>query len=265
MEIDIVIQIIIGLVFFLLAWLVARHYYHKGLKIYKLTSYLISLSKASINLDRQFEKDFDIKYKGRNIGELYQAQFLIINTGNIVIDKFKKPLALEIPNKGKIVAVNLPYKSNASKEILYETVKNNDKYFLNFIIPFLEKKESFITSILIKGAIDQDQNFFFTISVPNLPNELKASKLPSKKELKKVSESNIFLLIVGLISLIIWIFLTIFPEWRIQNNVLNQLLFLLLGVMTGFGAAMLEGLIKDFNRNRFYKRIFSYIPSEYLK
>lgn len=189
---------------------VSNHYFRRSRRK-SLTPYIQSTTSVFRGVDRSVRESLKIEYKEVQIQDLFEIQFLIANTGERPIRDIINPLTLHVPTESQILDASILYIHPKGREVSV-TVKESNVIF-DFAL--LNSDEFFIVKILIDGE-PKIQDFKFSISVDDLPPNLKQRPLPY--ELIDTGEKRKFekgLLIVGIVCLILGSSLAglIFAQW----------------------------------------------------
>jgi hypothetical protein len=182
MKLELVLTIVLTSAAVLITWIITHYYYKKGIRKKSLTPFLDFYLELFSDIDKNLREDLMIKYKNVLIDNFFQVQFIIVNTGNEAIHDCIKPLKLNIPRHLEILDTKIVYVNPKGREVIIEKVNKNS---IEFQFPLLNKKEYFITRILIKGEVKKSEienEFIFSITAPDLPSNLKTLRpLPHDK------------------------------------------------------------------------------------
>ncbi len=114
-------------------------------------------------------KDLSIRYRDKEIKELYEIQFLIANTGDKSIRDIIEPLKIELPENCNLLDVTLLYVKPEGREI---NIDISEEKRIKLIFPLLNSGEFFIIKLLLDGDATY-KDFKFTIVSDELPPVLK--------------------------------------------------------------------------------------------
>ena len=220
MRLDLVLTLALTSAGVLITCIVTHYYYKKGMKKKSLTPFLDFHLELFSDIDKNLKKDLKIKYKNVLIDNFFQVQFIIVNTGNEAIYDCIKPLRLSIPNNLEILDAKIVYTDPKGREV---GCKKDRKNSVEFRFPLLNGKEYFITRILIKGEIKNNEieNIFnFNITAPNLPDNLKILRpLPYNKSKKDKFNFDAYFFSLMSINIIVLMAYLI----RLKNPILDIL------------------------------------------
>ena len=186
----------------LISFLVSRFYYKKSIKTKTLSCYVQYVSEILTDIDPEVKQKLEIDYDGQKVESLYQAQFIIANTGDFPIRDVIRPLTLQIPNQAEVLDANIIHIEPTGREINIQTIKSTDVNLVEFIFPLLNSGDYFVVKLLVKGNAPRPEtkkkdvenenldsiNFFefrrynlfkFKITVDDLPPEIISERLPN--------------------------------------------------------------------------------------
>jgi len=154
--------------------LITRAYYRRSLTK-SLTPY-IKYSCSLLNDDfSDVRRDLKVIYKKQEIDDLYEICFLIVNTGDKPIQDVIEPLTLSIPEKCTLLEASFFPKEDKPKNIKIKISKNKKK--VSYVFPLLNRREFFMTRLLLNGT-PVEKDFEFSIICAGLPPILKPVPLP---------------------------------------------------------------------------------------
>lgn len=152
--------------------LVSNHYFRRS-KRKSLTPYIQFSTSVFRGVDSSVRDALKIEYKEVQINDLFEIQFLIANTGERPIRDIIRPLTMHVPEGSQILDASILYIHPKGREVSI-SVKESNAIF-NFEL--LNSDEFFIAKILLEGE-PKEQDFEFSISVDDLPPNLKQRFLP---------------------------------------------------------------------------------------
>lgn len=166
---------LIGIVVSVIATcIVSKHYFSKSLHK-SLTPFIHFQSAPLVGIDPEVRKNLQIRYKDKEIENLYEVQFLIANTGAKAVNNIIEPLCLAIAKDNKLLDANILFSSPEGRKIDREICHKDNT--VKLIFPLLNRGEFFITKLLING-IPKTNDFSFTITADDLPPSLEIKRLP---------------------------------------------------------------------------------------
>lgn len=176
---------------------VSRYFYKKSLKSKELSCFVQYISEILTNIDPDVKNNLEIEFKDHAVEQLYQAQFIIANTGDIAIKDVIKPLKLEIPADGEILDANLIYFEPKGRQDSLKIIVSSQSILFDF--PLLNTGDYFIVKVLVKGTPPNPEKqdtveskisiydyehkqyslYKFEITAEDLPPEISSQPLPS--------------------------------------------------------------------------------------
>ncbi len=204
-----IIGIIIGGIITILA---SRYFFKKSIRIRRLSFYTDFVSEIMSISDKSIKEQLEIRYNGEKLDNIFQAQLVIANNGDIAISDILEPLVLHIPKTTTILDINIIHIEPSARRIDYSI--SNDKSRVLFNFQFLNSGEFFVVKLLLKGSpteLYKDYNysslFKLSISSPDLPPEIVSEQLPLdqfESEHRTIDPSMLYAGgIFGLITLIL--------------------------------------------------------------
>lgn len=210
----------------LISFLVSRFYYKKSIKTKTLSCYVHYVSEILTDIDPDVKQKLEIDYDGQKVDSIYQAQFIIANTGDFPIRNVIRPLTLQIPNQAEVLDANIIHIEPAGREINIQTIKSTDANLVEFIFPLLNSGDYFVVKLLVKGYAPSPEQkkkkdeaeevvsldffefrrynlFKFKITVDDLPPEIVSEILPNDYSDYGPSQFDKTILIPSAISCVI--------------------------------------------------------------
>lgn len=210
-----IISLLVGIV---VSIIVSRYYFKKSSNI-SLTPYFMFRTELFSDIDPDVKNDLIIKYKDSGIDELTQIFYKIENTGDTAINDISEPLNLTLSN-GHILDVFVKNISPVNRSIKVEVNKKLNK--INFIFPFLNKRESFSFKLLLKGSVNP-RDLKFSITACGLPPVLESVDVIEEKNSKRITNPFVILIfIIVVLSLSVSAVLIPISEVDINSFVLNK-------------------------------------------
>jgi len=197
---------IISIIFGIIATIIVSSYYYKKSFKKSLTPYTQFFSTPLHGIDQEVRKDLIIKYKDKEIQELFEIQFLIANTGDKAIRDIIKPLTLTIPGKCNLLDATILHISPSGRNISLEYFEESNK--ISFCMQLLNSNEFFIVKLLLDKECEAKE-FIFSIVADELPPILEGRTLTYDDIKSSEAENNIDFGLIGVSGLFIIFGLTI--------------------------------------------------------
>ena len=220
-----IVGIILGA---LISYWISRYFYRIGIKKATLNSYLHFCTKAFSKLeDESLNEKLQVFYDGIKVNNLFQAQFVIVNTGDQPIRNIVKALELKGKKTTKILDASIVYIHPEDREIscTKDHIGSSNKITFPFVL--LNPKEYFIIKVLFlsDGDVNNDliDNFIFKIAAEDLPTELKIENLPQEYLLNPQKKADYA---SGLISILSLFFLIALVKNLYSFSEINPRLFI---------------------------------------
>ena len=201
------VSIIIGVI----ATIWVSHHYFRRSKRKSLTPYIQFSTSIFRGVDPSVRDALKIEYKGVQINDLFEIQFLIANTGERPIRDVIRPLTLYVPEGSQILDASILYIYPKGREVAISVKESN----VIFDFTLLNSDEFFIAKILLEGE-PKEQDYKFSISVDDLPPTLNQRFLPPDLvDTGEKREFEIGMLIGGIVCLALGFSLSglIYAQW----------------------------------------------------
>ncbi|MFD1359085.1 hypothetical protein ACFQ4X_14290 [Fictibacillus halophilus] len=180
-----IVSLVVGMI---ASYLVSYYFFKKSSKNKSLTPFLQFSSSPLDGLDQDLKEDLKIKYKQKEVEDLFEVQFLIANTGEKAISNLIEPLTLVLPNDCELLDANILYKNPDGRKVLISL--QNQRQLIEYNFPLLNAGEFFITKLLINGS-PLLSDLKFTIEGEELPPELDIKELPPEALISQKSEKRV--------------------------------------------------------------------------
>ena len=143
---------ILGIAFGILATIVVSHYYYRKTTRKRLTPYLILKNHVFDGIDKTVRESLQFSFRGANVDDLHQLEFIIANDGDVAIRDCLEPLTLELSHTVSILDVSIVYRHPAELIV----VPSQTKVFtgnpgVRFDFPLLNKGDYFVVKLLLSG------------------------------------------------------------------------------------------------------------------
>ena len=249
---------IVGIVIGIVATIIVTRYYFQRSIDKRLTPYIHSVSRVLGGIHESVRPDLKVLYRGEEVTDLTELQFIIANDGQRSIRDWIEPLSVTLPNHTKVLDATILHKHPSELAVTTKISSeegNAQKVTLEF--PLLNRGDFFLLKLLIKGDLNPQQ-LAFRILVDDLPPSIKPVYMPITTSSQPPSRVDwppivvgLFLISIGIASgygmFSLWsVKPHLFPyPWSSYNfTVLNALIFL--GWFFGLVLFLVFGLLLCF-------------------
>lgn len=154
-----------GLLSAVISWYFFRKTVDKRLSVY---IQFVSPVLAGVD-DPLIRKAIEIHYRGTQIDDLLQLQFVVVNEGQRAIRDLLDPLSLVLPKTAKLLEATILHVEPKGREVTINSSETpNGEAKVEFRFKLLNKSEFFFVKMLINGTLDPD-SLSFNIAVDDLP------------------------------------------------------------------------------------------------
>jgi len=119
--------------------------------------------------DPEVRKALEIRYRGTEIEDLFQLQFVVANEGQRAIRDLLDPLSLTLPKAAKLLEARVLHVEPKGREVSIGPVELADgRTKVEFRFKLLNRREFFFVKMLVNGKLDVGA-LRFSIAVDDLP------------------------------------------------------------------------------------------------
>lgn len=158
-----------GVAIGVIATVFASRYYFRRSVDKQLTPFVQNLTNVLHYIEEDVKSELEVRYRGVQVENLQQTQFLIANTGERAIRDLIEPLTLKIDSADEIMDVNILHIHPHGRDVKANLVKSGKA--VKFDFPLLNKDEFFIVKLLVNGNPDR-WDYKFNIVADDLPPQL---------------------------------------------------------------------------------------------
>ena len=125
----------------------------------------------------ELRKELDVEFKARKVGNLIEAQFLVVNDGNKALRDVIEPLCLRWSPSVRVLDAQVVQTQSADIKVTADLVQVSDGH-QNVTLSFdlLNAKEWFIVKVIADGAPDA-VDWIWSIVADELPRSLNLKRL----------------------------------------------------------------------------------------
>lgn len=165
----------------LVTWYLAM-YFHRRSRDRTLSLYVKLFAAALSGLSKDDRAQFRLNFKGVDVEDLHQLEFVVANTGELAIQHTLQPLRLHLPNGARLLDVSIIKKSPDELSVKARPLHPPDEgdQGVEFDFPLLNRGEYFVVKILIDGEVAW-RDCFFSIESEDLQRRLKLQLPPSSQ------------------------------------------------------------------------------------
>lgn len=208
-------ETLFGIVVGVIATVVVAHYYFRRTTRKSLGVYEILSTQIFAGIEKSVRDQLKFTFRGHEVQDLQQVEFLIANDGERAISHVIEPLRHDLATKAKLLDASILYRHPESLKVDIRTVQiPNGSTSIIFDFPLLNKGDFFLVKLLLSGRA-KSKDFAFRIIADDLPRSLSATWLPSnafserKFEIVWSAVATGFA-VAGLLAWLIWILYSLY-------------------------------------------------------
>lgn len=213
------VLLMIGLI---AGWATTHVYYRKSF-VKGLSTYLMFHSSPMSGMARDVRGSLEVEFKGRQVSNLIEAQFLIINDGVKALRDLIEPMTLRWSKDVKVLDAEIvrAHPEGIKVDVRFEDASGRPDE-LQVIYPLLNAREWFILKVVADGPAEAT-DWTWTVATDELPrklpllrftlDDLKRLPLPFNRRLRAML---LALLAFGSASTVGW-FLSLVDPWVKAN------------------------------------------------
>jgi len=160
---------ILSAMFGIVATIIVSKYFFRKTIAKDLTPYVQFASPIFAGIDPEVKDQLKVFFRDVEVEDLYELQFVVVNTGERAIRDCIEPLALTLPSGVSVldVAILHVHPEGRSVQIASEQF-SEDQVRISFPFALLNKNEGFVVKALLRGAITRN-DLRFSIVTDDLP------------------------------------------------------------------------------------------------
>lgn len=161
------------LLFGVVAGLAISHYYYRRSFIKSLTPYLMFQASPMSGAAQSVKQQLEVKFNGRLVSNLIEAQFLVVNDGVKAIRDLIEPLTLKWDASLTILDAQLmSTRSSASAPPVNFLPQRLAPQSIQLPITLMNAGDWFILKVIADGPADAVANWKWSVAVDELPPQL---------------------------------------------------------------------------------------------
>lgn len=204
---SIVVSLFIGI---LVTALVSRYYYRKSISK-RLTPYIQPTLPLFAGISPEVRSSLKIFHRDKEVQDLFELQFLVVNEGQRAIRDCIEPLTLVLPSSIQVLDASILHVHPEGRTVGVQVESGADGTSrVRFPFAILNRNEGFIAKILLQGTM-AGEKLRFEIAVDDLPPVLEARpwelSLEDVEDIEKSSRLELLLWALGFTFLAgIWLY-----------------------------------------------------------
>lgn len=169
---------VLGIVIGVVATIIVGRYYFQRTIDKRLTPYIHTFSHVLAGIDQSVRQDLKILFRGEEVEDLTEIQFIIANDGQRAIRDCIKPLSLSLPKTSKLLDAVILHRRPSELDVRVTTSETSDHSpLVQLSFPLLNHGDYFLLKLLVKGDVNLSV-LEFTILVDDLPPTIKPISIP---------------------------------------------------------------------------------------
>lgn len=182
--------LVVGVVLGIVPTIVVSHYYFKRSTEKSLSCYLMFHASPMSGMAPRVRKELGVEFRGQTIGNLIEAQFLIVNDGYKAVRDVIKPLSLQWPDMVRVLDAQV-VQTNAqginSTALLSPSAEAAERVELSFDL--LNAREWLVLKVIADGPAEAT-DWKWSIVSDDLPRGVALRRL-TLKNLRDLPRINI--------------------------------------------------------------------------
>lgn len=207
-------------IFGIVAGTVVSHYYYRKSTLKQLSVYKWLSARIFSGIDPDVRHQLHFTFRGEEVDDLHQLEFLVANDGERAISNIIEPLTMHLPPGIRVLDASIIYRQpNEFAAEIEVFAEPKTPPAIRLIFPLMNKGEFIFVKLLLGGAL-RSKDVEFRLLADDLPRSLKFKHLPESANVRD-SWFDPFQFIFG--SIIAWLSAipgyVVYAFWKAQPDI----------------------------------------------